>query len=43
MGGDERKVEGLNLWGKRDRVREVWLLQEEKEKKFSEMGKLSGV
>ena len=22
MGGDERKVEGLNLWGRRDRVRE---------------------
>ena len=22
MGGDERKVEGLSLWGRRDRVRE---------------------
>ena len=39
MGGDERKVEGLSLWGRRDRVREGVGCCTKKKWKFRERGR----
>jgi len=43
LGKTQRCKKLANFWGRRDKVREVWLLQEEKERKFTEIGELSGV